>query len=114
MTSAEKRRVFTGMKLEIETAKWEDYQEVAALMQTVHDIHCQGRPDIYREAEHFYKEDDYKADLVNPRELLLVARGEEDVAGICQVNFASVKGSDGFSVRRTKSEASAFRHRTDR
>lgn len=82
------------IKPEIVQAQWEDYAEAAVLMQEVHDIHSQGRPDIYRNAEHVFTEEEFKKSIVNPQELFLTAKVEGYVAGICQVNFAPIRGSE--------------------
>lgn len=82
------------MELVIDTAQWENYSEVAALMQEIHEIHVHGRPDVYREAEHFFTEEKFKNSIVNPQELLLTARVKGKIVGICQVNFAPVSGGD--------------------
>lgn len=63
-------------------------------MQEVHNIHSQGRPDIYREKQNIYTEEEFKISMVNPQELFLVAKTEGQIAGICQVNFAQVRESE--------------------
>lgn len=74
----------------IDEARWADYPEIAQLMQTVHQIHSSGRPDIYKEASKIYTEEKFKEDLVNPMLLFLTARIAGKAVGICQVKLSPI------------------------
>lgn len=81
-------------KLQIETARWRDYPEIAELVQEVHNIHSQARPDIYKQQDHIFTEDEFKKSIVSPMEIFFAARTGEEIVGICQVKFISIPETD--------------------
>ncbi len=67
----------------------EDYQEVDRLMAQVHQLHVDGRPDLYINVEHIYSYEQFKEMVENEDMITILAEEEDCVVGICIVSMRS-------------------------
>lgn len=76
----------------------DEYNEVDRLMQQLHKIHVNGRPDLYVDLEHPYSKEDFEK-LVDNEEVISIAAEEQGVIlGIC---FVSMRNKSGMVTMRT-------------
>ena len=64
-----------------------DYNEVDRLMAQVHQLHVNGRPDLYIDVDHIYSFDQFKEMVENEDMITILAEDEEKVVGICMVSM---------------------------
>lgn len=61
----------------------EDYEKVDALMQELHNLHVQGRPDLYIAMEHPYSRKEYQEKIESEDVISILAEEENEILGIC-------------------------------
>ena len=64
-----------------------DYNEVDRLMAQVHQLHVNGRPDLYIDVEHIYSFDQFKEMVENEDMITILAEEKEKVVGICMISM---------------------------
>ena len=64
-----------------------DYNEVDRLMAQVHQLHVNGRPDLYIDVEHIYSFDQFKEMVENEDMITILAEENDKVIGICMVSM---------------------------
>lgn len=69
----------------IRDMKLEDYDAVDTLMQQLHKIHVNGRPDLYVEMEHPYSKEELTEKIYNKEVITLAAEEENRIVGLCIV-----------------------------
>lgn len=69
----------------IRDMKLEDYDAVDTLMQQLHKIHVNGRPDLYVEMEHPYSKEELTEKIYNKEVIALAAEEEDRIVGLCIV-----------------------------
>ena len=69
----------------IRDMKLEDYDAVDTLMQQLHKIHVNGRPDLYVEMEHPYSKEELTEKIYNKEVIALAAEEENRIVGLCIV-----------------------------
>lgn len=69
----------------IRDMKLEDYDAVDTLMQQLHKIHVNGRPDLYVEMEHPYSKEELTEKIYNKEVITLAAEEEDRIVGLCIV-----------------------------
>ncbi len=67
----------------------EDYQEVDRLMAQVHQLHVDGRSDLYIDVEHIYSYNQFKEMVENEDMITVLAEEEDSVVGICMISMRS-------------------------
>ena len=65
----------------------DDYNEVDRLMAQVHQLHVNGRPDLYIDVEHIYSFDQFKEMVENEDMITILAEENDKVIGICMVSM---------------------------
>ena len=65
----------------------DDYNEVDQLMAQVHQLHVNGRPDLYIDVEHIYSFDQFKEMVENEDMITILAEENDKVIGICMVSM---------------------------
>ena len=73
------------MRIQIRPAKEQDYNQVENLMQQVHQMHAEWRPDIYKEVEVVLPKSMYM-DHIDRNEILVAVKG--NVAENIEINFS--------------------------
>lgn len=66
-----------------------DYPAVDALMQQVHQLHLQARPDLFLPLEHPIPPEQYAKTLQSDRAICLAAEQDGQIIGICFVSLRS-------------------------
>lgn len=82
----------------IRTLQAPDYAQVDFLMQQLHRIHVEGRPDLFQELEHPYSQEEYEEMLENPR---FISIGAEESGRLCGICFVSLRERAAMSDIRT-------------
>ena len=70
-------------KISIRKLKLEDYEDVDTLMQQLHRIHVDARPDLYAEMEHPYSEEYFAQLIENDKIIGIAAEIDRKVVGLC-------------------------------
>ena len=65
----------------------DDYKEVDRLMAQVHQLHVNGRPDLYIDVEHIYSFEQFKEMVENEDMITILAEEQEAVLGICMISM---------------------------
>ena len=65
----------------------DDYNEVDRLMAQVHQLHVNGRPDLYIDVEHIYSFEQFKEMVENEDMITILAEEENHVIGICMISM---------------------------
>lgn len=69
-----------------------DYNEIDKIMQVVHSLHVQNRPDLYVELEHPISKDEYNEIVLNNNVISVVAEENGVVMGLCIVSIKDKSG----------------------
>lgn len=88
------------MNLFVRRANTEDCDDFCRIMQQVHDLHVNERPDIYRDGRAMNTED-FEAMLLDNTRLALVAVFDGCVAGICEAQLKEASKNPIVVSRRT-------------
>lgn len=64
-----------------------DYAAADRLMQHLHDMHVEARPDLYVAVEHPYSLEEYEEKVTSEKYISLAAEEEGKVVGICFVEL---------------------------
>jgi ribosomal protein S18 acetylase RimI-like enzyme len=76
----------------------DDYEAVDNLMQLLHKVHVDGRPDLYTPLEHPYSKEEFEK-LVDDNKVISIAAEENHiVTGIC---FVSIRDKSGMVSMKT-------------
>ncbi|HIU76365.1 MAG TPA: GNAT family N-acetyltransferase [Candidatus Pelethocola excrementipullorum] len=67
----------------IRTIDTHDYEELLLLVNHLHSLHVQNRPDIYQNASCAFTPDEFENRLNNPNNITLVAQVDGQIAGLC-------------------------------
>ena len=65
----------------------DDYNEVDRLMAQVHQLHVNGRPDLYIDVEHIYSYEQFKEMVENEDMITILAEEKNHVIGICMISM---------------------------
>lgn len=77
---------------------FDDYQDVDELMQQLHRIHVEGRPDLFQELEHPYSKEEYEELVQNPEVVSILAEEDAGIAGLC---FVCLRDRSGMVEMKT-------------
>ena len=66
----------------------QDYDAVDKLMQHLHKLHFEARPDLYVDKAHPYSLEEFEEKVMNDKCICLVAEEDGEVVGICFVKLA--------------------------
>ena len=84
--------------MQIRDMKLDDYDAADRLMAQVHQLHVEGRPDLYVDVEHIYSKEQF-AEMVSNEDMISVAAEENgQIIGIC---FISMRAKTCMVKRRT-------------
>ena len=75
----------------------QDYDAVDKLMQHLHKLHFEARPDLYVDKAHPYSLEEFEEKVMNDKCICLVAEEDGEVVGICFVKLADKSLMDGIS-----------------
>ncbi len=80
--------------MKLRTLLPEDYPSFDHLMQQLHQIHVEGRPDLYLPVEHPYSHAEYLRMLTNenPRTIAVCAEEKGHIVGICTATLRPKSG----------------------
>jgi ribosomal protein S18 acetylase RimI-like enzyme len=82
----------------IRNIRIDDYEAVDNLMQLLHKVHVDGRPDLYTPLEHPYSKEEFEK-LVDDNEVISIAAEENHIViGIC---FVSIRDKSGMVSMKT-------------
>ncbi|QTL97862.1 GNAT family N-acetyltransferase [Iocasia frigidifontis] len=70
------------MEVKIREANFEDYNEIKILMNQVHNLHCQNRPDIYVDTNEPLKKEEFKEIVNNSNKIVLLAECQDKVVAL--------------------------------
>lgn len=88
--------------MEIRRAEARDIARIGELLHQVHDVHSQGRPDIFRRGNRKYSDAELTDILKNPRTPVFVAAdGEDAVLGYAFCVFEEKCGEAALMDRKT-------------
>lgn len=73
--------------MQIRNMVLDDYHEIDRLMAQVHQLHVNGRPDLYVDVEHIYSYDEFKEMVENEDMITVLAEEDGKVIGICMVSM---------------------------
>lgn len=76
----------------------EDYGAVDKLMQQLHKVHVNGRPDLYVDLEHPYSKEEFEDLVENDEVISVAAEVDERIVGIC---FVTMRNKSGMVPMRT-------------
>lgn len=60
----------------------EDYPVIDSYMQELHDLHVQGRPDLFIPASHIYSEADFREITTDGNHIALAMTDDHFIAGL--------------------------------
>lgn len=60
-----------------------DYEAADQLMQQLHKLHVEGRPDLYIDIEHPYTKEEFMKKVNDPEIISIVAEKNKQVVGLC-------------------------------
>ncbi|CAI6083762.1 hypothetical protein PAECIP112173_04056 [Paenibacillus sp. JJ-100] len=88
--------------IKIRTAQLADYPAISTLMDQLHDLHVQARPDIYRPLHPRLAEKDYAEWLGTDQRYFYVAEHEETekMVGFCSAQLSVIQDHSLFTDRR--------------
>lgn len=73
--------------MQIRNMTLNDYDEVDRLMAQVHQLHVNGRPDLYIDVEHIYSFEQFKEMVENEDMITILVEEDDKVIGICMVSM---------------------------
>lgn len=82
-----------------------DYPAVDALMNELHEIHVNNRPDVYAPAEHIYTKEFFSERLLDENAFSIGAEIDGELAGIC---FFDLRGKSPNAKNGVVSSTKAF------
>jgi ribosomal protein S18 acetylase RimI-like enzyme len=97
----------------IRNIRIDDYEAVDKLMQLLHTVHVEGRPDLYTPLEHPYSKEEFEKLVVDNKVISIAAEENHMVIGIC---FVSIRDKSGMVSMKTAymddlAVAKEYRHR---
>lgn len=75
------------MSLHIRSMTPADYPAVDAMMSSLHQLHVDARPDLYRAVAHIYPEEMFLEKIADPNMICLIAEADGSPAGLCFVEM---------------------------
>lgn len=75
-----------------------DYKEVDRIMQQVHHLHMENRPDLYVEQTPFFSKEEYMELIKDENRIAVVAEEDGHISGVC---FVSMRMKTCMVRRRT-------------
>ena len=84
--------------MEIRDMESKDYPEIDRLMKELHELHVQGRPDLYTELEHPYSQEEFEKIVNDPETIAIVSQEEGKVIGLC---IGTLRKKSGMVEMRT-------------
>ena len=84
--------------MEIRDMESKDYPEIDRLMKELHELHVQGRPDLYTELEHPYSQEEFEKIVNDPETIAIVSQEEGKVTGLC---IGTLRKKSGMVEMRT-------------
>ena len=84
--------------MEIRDMESKDYPQIDRLMKELHELHVQGRPDLYTELEHPYSQEEFEKIADDPETIAIVSQEEGKVIGLC---IGTLRKKSGMGEMRT-------------
>ncbi len=75
------------MNIQIRKAEINDFAAVDSLLNLVHHLHYENRPDVYKKVNHAYSEEDFEELINNDNMIALLAEVDSIAVGLCIVTF---------------------------
>jgi ribosomal protein S18 acetylase RimI-like enzyme len=82
----------------IRNIRIDDYDAVDKLMQLLHKVHVEGRPDLYAPLEHPYSKEEFEKLVDDDTVISIAAEENHIVIGIC---FVSIRDKSGMVSMKT-------------
>ena len=73
--------------MQIRNMTLNDYIDVDRLMAQVHQLHVNGRPDLYIDVDHIYSYEQFKEMVENEDMITILAEEDDKVLGICMITM---------------------------
>lgn len=83
----------------------EDYPAVDGIMNELHRLHTENRPDVYSPAEHIYSEEQFSEMFASENTFAIGAETEGELVGIC---FFDIRGKSPNAKKGIVSSKKAF------
>ena len=80
------------MHIKIRKIKKEDYSAVDKLLRQLHNVHVDGRPELFMDVEHPYSYDNFESLISNPEVISILAEWKHEIVGVCFVSMLSKSG----------------------
>lgn len=80
------------MRIKIRDIKKRDYSEVDRLLQQLHKVHMDGRPELFLEDEHPVSVSLFKNLISNKEVISILAEIDHTVIGVCFVSILNTSG----------------------
>lgn len=84
--------------MHIRDMRVDEYDGVDRLMRQLHQLHVEGRPDLYAELEHPYTRERYEELLADGEVISIAAEEDGRIIGIC---FVTMRDKSGMVCLRT-------------
>lgn len=78
--------------MRIRDIRLDDYNNIDKLMQQVHDLHVENRPDLYKDLEHPISKSEFEKLIENNDVISVLAEDKESVLGLCIVSIKNKSG----------------------
>jgi ribosomal protein S18 acetylase RimI-like enzyme len=82
----------------IRNIRIDDYEAVDNLMQLLHKVHVDGRPDLYTPLEHPYSKGEFEKLVYDNKVISIAAEENHIIIGIC---FVSIRDKSGMVSMKT-------------
>ena len=69
-----------------------DYDKIDKLIQQVHSLHVDNRPDLFIDMDHPYPIDEYKKIVEDDEIISILAENNNDILGLCIVSIRNKSG----------------------
>lgn len=66
---------------------FDDFESINILMNQVHELHLENRPDIYKKTDHPLGENDYKDIVQDKNSIAILAESNGEILGFCIVTI---------------------------
>jgi len=78
--------------MKIRDMRLSDYDAVDNLMQQLHKLHVEGRPDLFINLEHPYSKEEFVQIIDDKEKITILAEEDSEVAGVCVVGMKNKSG----------------------
>jgi ribosomal protein S18 acetylase RimI-like enzyme len=82
----------------IRNIRIDDYEAVDNLMQLLHNVHVDGKPDLYTPLEHPYSKEEFEKLVDDNKTISIAAEENHIIIGIC---FVSIRDKNGMVSMKT-------------